>query len=58
MSVQESPTQQLEIIKSHWDKERLVWLGGTVLVERYDAYDRMNELMDAALDLGLLDGTL
>lgn len=45
---------EIEVIKSYWERERLIWLGCTTLLAKADSMVQMDCLMDTALDLGLI----
>lgn len=62
MSIETNPGRQKEILQSYWENERLAWLGakatfGTDSIEARASSMKMDEYLDATIDLGLLSGT-
>lgn len=54
-----SMQEKIEILKARWNAERLIWLSHRATdktLVAHDAYVNLDELMDFALDLGLVLG--
>lgn len=50
------PKKQLEVIVCYWEAERLNFLTCLSLDAKYASMDKLDQYMDAALDLHLVTG--